>query len=108
MLKSAHLPPTKCRPLKNFTSGFGAVKLTKISGSKPIPGPSVGGPFSISQDEGASMEVTGILVSASAAMMDGNGSRISPENEKPKMASIMWSVSWRARGKSVVKGTERC
>jgi hypothetical protein len=40
-------------------------------------------------------------------MTEGNGSRISPEKEKPKMASRMWSVSLRADGKSSVKGMER-
>lgn len=34
-------------------------------------------------DDGASTEVTGILVSSSAVMTDGNGSRTSPEKEKP-------------------------
>lgn len=59
----AYLPPTKCRPLKCFTNGFGAVRLTRVAGIKVLPSPEDGGPFSISQEEGASTEVTGILVS---------------------------------------------
>jgi len=35
------------------------------------------------QDEGASTDVTGIFVFSRAAMTAGNGSRTSPENEKP-------------------------
>lgn len=53
----------KCRPLKCFTSGFGAVRLTSAVGIKELPSPDSGGPFSISQDEGASTDVTGNLVS---------------------------------------------
>lgn len=37
----------------------------------------------------------------------GKGSRTSPEKEKPKIASTMWSVECRAVGKSVVKGILR-
>jgi hypothetical protein len=42
------------------------------------PGPSLGGPLSISQDEGASTEITGTLVSSSAWMTVENGSRTVP------------------------------
>lgn len=47
------------------------------------PGPSLGGPFSISQDEGASTAVTGIFVFSRAVITEGNGSRRGPENENP-------------------------
>lgn len=53
----------KCLPLKCFTSGFAAVRLTSAVGMKELPRPEVGGPCSISHDEGASTEVTGSLVS---------------------------------------------
>jgi hypothetical protein len=78
-----HLPPIKCLPLKNFTKGFGAVKLTSTSGMKFAPGPEDGGPSSIFHDEGASTEVTGTVVSSRALMTAGKGSRTSPEKEKP-------------------------
>lgn len=78
-----HLPPIKCLPLKNFTSGFGAVKLTNTCGLKVDPGPEAGGPSSMFHDEGASTDVTGMGVSCSALMTAGKGSRTSPENEKP-------------------------
>jgi hypothetical protein len=47
------------------------------------PGPDDGGPSSMFHDEGASTDVTGSLVSSRALMTAGNGSRTSPENEKP-------------------------
>jgi len=53
----------KCLPLKYFTNGFGAVKLTNTAGIKPDPGPDDGGPSSMFQDEGASTDVTGMEVS---------------------------------------------
>ena len=59
------------------------------------------------QEDGASTARTGILVSRSASMTLGKGSRTSPEKEKPKMASMMWSVWERALGKSSVKGILR-
>lgn len=40
-------------------------------------------------------------------MTEGKGSRIGGWKEKPKMASTMWSVSFRALGKSSVKGMLR-
>lgn len=52
-------------------------------GWKLLPTPDSGGPVSISQDEGASIEVTGTSVSAMAWMTAGNGSRTSPEKLKP-------------------------
>jgi hypothetical protein len=120
---STYLPPTKCLPLNHFTNGFGAVKLTNVLGINFAPGPEDGGPSSIFQDEGASTDVTGSLVSSRALMTAGKGSRTSPENEKPlgrirvgfwkserdepKIASMMWSVSFKAEGKSSVKGTSR-
>lgn len=58
-------------------------------------------------DDGASTARTGSLVLCSASMTLGNGSRTSPEKEKPKIASMMWSVWWRAVGKSSVKGMWR-
>jgi hypothetical protein len=84
----AYLPPTKCLPPKCFTSGFGAVKLTSTSGLNFDPGPSLGGPDSISQDDGASTEVTGTFVDSRAEMTPGNGSRIEPENEKPRVRRL--------------------
>ena len=79
----AHRPPKKCRPLNHFTNGFGAVKLINASGWNPLPGPESGGPVSMFQDDGASTERTGILVSRIASMIFGNGSRTSPSKLKP-------------------------
>lgn len=100
-------PPRKWLPLNHLISGFGAVRLISAGGMKPLPGPSCRGPSSISQEDGASTASTGILVDASASMTLGKGSRTSPLNEKPKIASIMWSVFCRALAKSSVKGTCR-
>jgi hypothetical protein len=50
---------------------------------KLLPTPDLGGPFSMSQDDGASTAVTGTLVSDMALMTAGNGSRTSPEKLKP-------------------------
>jgi hypothetical protein len=58
-------------------------------------------------EEGASTARTGVLVDSSAEMTAEKGSRTGPEKEKPNMASIMWSVSERAVGKSFVNGMER-
>jgi hypothetical protein len=82
-MNTTHLPPTKCLPLKYFTRGLGAVKLTNTCGLKLDPGPEGGGPSSIFHDEGASTDVTGMDVSCNALMTAGKGSRTSPENEKP-------------------------
>jgi hypothetical protein len=79
----AHLPPRKCLPLKYLTSGFGAVKLMSAVGLKYLPGPEEGGPSSMFHEEGASIEVTGILVCSSAAITEGKGSLTSPEKLKP-------------------------
>lgn len=81
--KVAYRPPIKCLPLKNLTSGFGAVRLTRTSGLKALPTPDFGGPSSIFHDEGASTEVTGTVVSDMAWITAGNGSRTSPEKLKP-------------------------
>jgi len=75
----------KCLPLKYFTKGLGAVKLTNTSGLKLAPGPSLGGPSSMFQDEGASTDVTGMRVSSNARMTAGKGSRTSPEKENPRI-----------------------
>jgi len=75
----------KCRPLKYLTNGFGAVRLTRTSGWKLLPTPDFGGPFSMSQDDGASTEVTGTLASAMALITAGKGSRTSPEKLKPEV-----------------------
>lgn len=80
-------PPTKCRPLKCFTRGLGAVRLTRAVGMKELPIPDWGGPFSMSQDEGASTDVTGNLVSWRAWITAGNGSRTSPEKLNPNRGS---------------------
>jgi hypothetical protein len=100
-------PPTKCLPVNFFTNGFGAVKLINAGGINPFPGPSSRGPSSISHDDGASTDSTGTCVLASASTTAGNGSRTSPANENPKMASTTWSVCASALGKSEVKGIER-
>jgi hypothetical protein len=63
LLTGTYRPPIKCRPLKCFTSGFGAVRLISAVGMKELPSPDFGGPSSISQDEGASTAVTGSFVS---------------------------------------------
>ena len=76
-------PPRKCLPLNHLVNGLGAVKLIRASGWKSLPGPDSGGPFSMSQDDGASTEVTGKLVSLNALMTAGNGSLTSPEKLNP-------------------------
>lgn len=81
--RSPYRPPTKCLPVKCFTNGFGAVRLIKAVGMKELPTPDCGGPFSMSHDDGASTDVTGILVSWRAWITAGNGSRTSPEKLKP-------------------------
>jgi hypothetical protein len=73
----------KWRPWKCCESGFGAVRLTSVAGMNLLPSPELGGPFSISHDDGASTEVTGILVSSRARITPGKGSRTSPEKLKP-------------------------
>lgn len=73
----------KCLPLKNLTSGFGAVKLMRAAGLKSFPGPDLGGPSSIVHEDGASTARTGLDVFSNASMTDGNGSRISPEKLNP-------------------------
>lgn len=73
----------KWRPLKYLTRGFGAVKLTRTAGLKLLPRPDFGGPSSIFQDDGASTDVTGSLVSSRAWITAGNGSLTSPEKLNP-------------------------
>ena len=75
----------KCRPWKNLTSGLGAVKLTRAVGMNELPNPDLGGPSSMFHDEGASTDVTGILVSCRASITPGKGSRTSPEKLKPEL-----------------------
>jgi hypothetical protein len=53
------------------------------------PVPSLGGPLSISQDEGASTEMIGIWVSSSAWITVKKGSLTGPSNENPNMASTI-------------------
>lgn len=48
-----------------------------------LPKPDSGGPVSIFQEDGASTEVTGSLVSSIARITAGKGSRTSPEKLKP-------------------------
>lgn len=81
--RGTYRPPMKWRPLKNFTKGFGAVKLTRTAGLNVLPRPDFGGPSSMFQDDGASTDVTGSLVSSRARITAGNGSRTSPEKLKP-------------------------
>ena len=83
MHHGTYRPPMKWRPVKYFTSGLGAVRLTNVAGMNLVPSPDLGGPFSISHEDGASTEVTGILVSSRAWMTAGKGSRTSPEKLNP-------------------------
>jgi hypothetical protein len=100
-----NLPPTKCLPLKNFTLGFGAVKLIKYSGMNPCPTcPSSGGPSVTFHELGVSIERTGTLVVSSNAITSLKGSLTGAWKEKPKRASTTREVLERAEGKSVVKG----
>jgi hypothetical protein len=59
----------------------------RASGWKFLPGPESGGPVSMFHDDGASTARTGILVVSNASITLGNGSRTSPENEKPDLVS---------------------
>jgi hypothetical protein len=93
--------------LKYCTNGFGAVNEINALGIKLAPGPSFGGPPSIFQELGASTAKTGTFVVSKASMTLGNGSRTSPEKEKPKMASTTRSEFARAAWKSLVKGIDR-
>ena len=79
----AYRPPMKCLPSKNFTSGFAAVRLISASGLYLAPGPELGGPSSIFQDEGASTASTGVFVLSRADITERNGSRTSPLKLKP-------------------------
>jgi len=108
----------KCLPLKCSTNGFGAVKLIRFAGWNFAPGPLLGGPSSILQEEGASTDVTGTVVCSRADIIAENGGRTSPEKLKPsgvldsylkgakwgrkipKMASITWFVLLRSDSKS--------
>lgn len=71
------------------------------------PGPSLGGPDSISHELGASMLRTGIFVVSSWVIISGKGSRRGPLNENPNIASMIRWVVWREAWKSEVNGTER-
>lgn len=71
------------------------------------PGPSLGGPLSISHELGASTLSTGTGLVSTCETMDGKGSRRGPPNEKPNMASTTRSVDWSELEKSVMNGTER-
>lgn len=73
----------KCLPLKCSTNGFGAVKLIRFAGWNFAPGPLLGGPSSILQEEGASTDVTGTVVCSRADIIAENGGRTSPEKLKP-------------------------
>lgn len=86
--RTTYRPPTKWRPVKCLTNGFGAVKLTSAVGIKELPKPDFGGPCSMSHDDGASTEVTGNSVSCRALMTAGNGSLTSPEKLKPIIMSV--------------------
>lgn len=90
---STHRPPTKCRPLNPLTNGFGAVRLISAGGLKPLPGPESGWPVSMFQLEGASTAKTGTLVSRSASMTLGKGSRTSPSKLKPEIRVSVLRVS---------------
>lgn len=60
----------------------------RYSGINELPRPDVGGPSSILHDEGASIDVTGSLVSSRALITAGKGSRTSPEKLKPASKSV--------------------
>lgn len=77
--------------MKYLTRGLGAVKLIKYCGMNFEPGPEEGGPLAISQEEGASIDVMGTDVFSRALIIEGKGSRISPEKENP--------VDWWLMGK---------
>ena len=49
-------------------------------------------------DDGASTDVTGILVSSRARITAVNGSRTSPEKEKPVFVSPKVGVGWKRKG----------
>ena len=120
---TTYRPPTKWRPVKCLTNGFGAVRLTRVVGINVLPRPVLGGPCSMSQDDGASTDVTGSFVSWRAWMTAGNGSRTSPEKlnpnirsdirsrvglhcfNPPNIASTIWSASFAAYTKSSTNGT---
>ena len=70
-------------PLKCFTNGLGAVRLISAAGWNLAPGPLLGGPSSIFQDDGASTDSTGTSVLSSAEITVLNGSRTSPEKLNP-------------------------
>lgn len=84
--QNTYRPPMKWRPRKYLTNGLGAVRLIKKSGLNLLPKPDSGGPLSIFQEDGASTEVTGSLVSSKARITAGKGSRTSPEKLKP----LLW------------------
>lgn len=86
-MDTTYRPPTKWRPVKCLTNGFGAVRLTRVVGINVLPRPVFGGPCSMSQDDGASTDVTGSFVSCRAWMTAGNGSRTSPEKLNPIIRS---------------------
>lgn len=83
MARETNRPPIKCRPLKYLINGFGAVKLMSAVGLKSLPGPELGGPSSMFQEDGASTASTGFVVFSRASITEGNGSRTSPEKLKP-------------------------
>lgn len=91
-----YLPPKKCLPMKYFTRGLGAVRLIRCWGINDEPGPEVGGPLVMSQEEGASMDVMGREDSERAVIIEGKGSRRVPEKEKPGWVSGV--------GKGVARG----
>jgi hypothetical protein len=98
-----NLPPRKCLPLYPFTPCLGAVRLTNTSGIKTssILFPSAfatsrsTGPSSTSHPDGMSTLTIGSLLLAINVSTSSNGGRTGPENENPKIASRITSVSLR-------------
>lgn len=93
----------KCLPLKWSTNGFGAVKLIRFAGWNFAPGPLLGGPSSILQEEGVSTEVTATEVCSRAVIIAENGARTSPEKLKPKWRIRLLSGGEQRRGREIPK-----
>lgn len=96
-LFGTNLPPRKCRPLYSLTPTFGAVKLTRTSGSNaptffpPEPsGPgrgSEGLPPSTSHPDGISADTMGSPDRVKRGRTSSNGARTGGLNENPNIAS---------------------
>lgn len=96
----------KCRPLKYRTRGFGAVRLIRAVGLNLLPSPDLGGPSSIFQDDGASTEVIGSLVSSIVLMTAGKGSRTSPEKLNPTIDEYATTAHNKGQGQPTEHGID--